>query len=359
VDDKKDVVTKSEALRLYAMSSMMNVKNLVAFLLRETLPGFDEPLSSIQAGVVLETLERNPSTHAVKVEQFALWYKLDDEKQLRAELKAKRVFASLLEEVTQPDDVICAADQEDKILRGSSAKRVIRDMHIGADDLKKWFDQETELISSSSFNEGMDYYPQAKVAEKRPSLTSSRQSFFKPPKLPDLNPRKGLSSLSNFIKNISNRRKDKQSGRGGREESKLDDIDIRDDSGQLIGGGSRPEAVLGNTDITLAPRSLRPIREGTEVDGDRGVSEFSDQNSDKEGGEGDSDSSSEEWEGSNGSENSDEDSDDESDEDSDAEHDESEDESEDEWEEDTSVAGGVEIEATSPAKDRTAPEFSL
>ena len=366
VDDKKDVVTKSEALRLYAMSSMMNVKNLVAFLLRETLPGFDEPLSTIQAGVVLESLERNPSTHAVKVEQFALWYKLDDEKQLRAELKAKRVFASLLEEITQPDDVICAADQEDKILRGSSAKRIIRDMHIGADDLKKWFDQETELISSSTFNEGMDYYPQAKVAEKRPSMTSHRgmSSFFKPPKLPVLNPRKGLSSLSNFIKNISNRRKDKQAGVGAGvgEESKLDDIDLRDDSGQLIGGGSRPAAVAGNTDITAAPHSLRSIKEGTEVDGDKeGVSEFSENNSDKEGEEGgDSDSSSEEWEGSNGSESSDEDSDDDSDDDSDeSDADRDENESEEEWDVDTSGTDGVEIEATSPAKDRSAPEFSL
>ena len=175
--------------------------------------------------------------------------------------------------------------------------------------------------------------------------------------------KKGLSSLSNFIKNISNRRKSKMEDNA--EESKLDEIDLIDDRGQLIGLGSKAAIATGITDITLATTALRAIGENSEMDGDH-VSEFSDHDSSKDGGDEHGDSSSEEWDDGDESESSDEGSDGSEDEseDDESDSDENENESDDAWEEDKSV-GGVEgdgdeeVEATSTDKDGTAPECSL
>ena len=296
VDSKKEAPSKQETLRQAAVSSFMNVKNLTLFLLRETLPGFDEPLSDIQVGVVLESMERSPNS-AVKVEQFAHWYKSDDEKELKEELKPKRIFACLLEEVTQSDEPSVAADYDDRVLNGVAAKRAIKDMHIASDDTKNWLECQSELISSSSFNEGMDYYPESKTGDQDnvpPTTTTAPASglkkFFRRPKLPviNLNPRERLSSLTGFIKNINNRRKSHveasvSTGRNiERLDSQVNDLGLTDSvQGQGQRGGGERGGSLGAAqrsgrdtpsgaqgDLPRTVQSLAALRKRSEVDDD-------------------------------------------------------------------------------------------
>ena len=212
-DDSKTAAIKAEQQRLYAMSTVMTISNLSAYLIREVLPGFDEPLTGIQTSLVLESLERSPTSNSVKLEQFALWYKVDNEKQFRADLKSKRIFAYLLEEITQKEDNL-NEDIEEKTIKGSNAKKIIKEMNIGVDSSKEWEIQEMELVSSTSFNEGMDYIQQGssggieRMPSVKPTTTGSGiGAFFRPPKFTDFNPQR---RLSNFIQGISAGRNAKQ-----------------------------------------------------------------------------------------------------------------------------------------------------
>ena len=245
-EDKKDAVIKAEQQRLYAMSSTMTIPNLSAYLIREVLPGFDEPLTGIQTSLVLESLERSPTSNSVKLEQFSLWYKVDNEKQFRADLKSKRIFAYLLEEITQKEDDN-SEDFDDQRIKGSDAKKIIKEMNIGIDSKKEWEIQENELVLSTSFNEGMDYCqpnPSGGI-ERMPSSKpvnsgSGIKAFFRQPKFTDFNPKR---RLSNFIQGISAGRNAKQ------KEKEKGQVQVNN-NGNRYGNNNGNQAVGGKAVMT-------------------------------------------------------------------------------------------------------------
>ncbi len=67
----------------------------------------------------MEGLDYNKTTDQIRTDQFDMWYKMDDQKKLRAELKGKRVFAQLLEETLHRDEVVkISTGQINKMVSG-------------------------------------------------------------------------------------------------------------------------------------------------------------------------------------------------------------------------------------------------
>ena len=130
-------------------ANIMNFSFLTGYLQNVTLSGFDNPLTAVQSSEVFENLERSHSTNAIKIEQFSAWYKKDEEKELRADLKNKRVFAYLLEELSQKDEILDGEiEGRTQIITGNKAKKIIIDMRLGEDDIKGWEKLEKEMNKS-------------------------------------------------------------------------------------------------------------------------------------------------------------------------------------------------------------------
>ena len=128
-------------------AALMNFNYLTGYLQNVALSGFDNPLTAVQSGTVFENLERSHSTNAVKIEQFATWYKMDEEKVLRADLKNKRVFAYLLEELSHKDEILDGGvDGGTTLIKGGEAKNIMIKLKLL--EPKKWEKLEKEMNKS-------------------------------------------------------------------------------------------------------------------------------------------------------------------------------------------------------------------
>jgi hypothetical protein len=150
-------------------------------------------LTGIEADAVLESMKRNPQTNGVKLEEFEQWYKSDDEKKLRAELKAKKVFPVLLEETLYSNKHLNETDA--KPVKGSRATKVIKDMHLTLDE-DKWVEDQKIL-------EGKTREIDPKLAEISNSTTTSESP--KPVRKRDSNTLHQRSSLTAFMESMNSR----------------------------------------------------------------------------------------------------------------------------------------------------------
>ena len=211
----EDKIKNDDSKQISAL--ILNMNYLSYFLQNDTLAGFDEPLSVIQCGVVLEGLERNNQTGAVKLEHFGIWYKLDQEKALRNELKDKKVFAYLLEEMRQKDEVLDGTNIKYKIVKGSSAKKIIKEMHLSGDNVTKWGKQEKEVERSGFYNNDSEDGDSDDNSRSHRSVNSYRMGRREPSHsgVGDEEITKGsnagkskkiMGTLTGFIKNMSARR---------------------------------------------------------------------------------------------------------------------------------------------------------
>ena len=252
IDEKKIIKNDDEknvSGQKFLPSSILNKNYLSYYLQKEILAGFDNPLSITQCGIVLESLESNHQTNAVKVDQFGDWYKSDEEKVLRNELRDKKVFSYLLEEERQKDDVLDGTNIKHKIVRGTAAKKMINDMHLMGDNIK-WKKQEKEIEKSNFYNDGDEEnnnFNSHLTSRKDADPSTLRKTKSKKFNITD-QPKKLMNSLTGFMKNMNARRFLRSAQKAVvADEPKLNNIEGGSD-GEIDGvadsaviGGSRPK----------------------------------------------------------------------------------------------------------------------
>ena len=252
IDEKKVIKhddEKNMSGQKFLPSSILNINYLSYYLQKEVLSGFDNPLSVSQCGIVLESLESNHQTNAVKVDQFGEWYKSDEEKVLRNELRDKKVFSYLLEEERQKDDVLDGTNIKHKVVKGSAAKKIINDMHLIGENVIKWNKQEKEIEKSNFYDDedNNNFTPQdTSKKHADPSTTGKMKSSTKF-NISD-QPKKLMNSLTGFMKNMSARRFSRSNKKElAVEETKVNNVEEGPDAemdgvtDSALAGGLQPE----------------------------------------------------------------------------------------------------------------------